>query len=74
MLGWATWRALDASTSMKELREAIETITDVAQAEALTHLLSGAMNEGVLWLVETPADADARASVHRALDRLIDAL
>ncbi|MDF2991576.1 MAG: TetR family transcriptional regulator [Microbacterium sp.] len=74
VLGWATWRALDASTSMKELREAVETITDAAQAEALTHLLSGAMNEGVLWLVETHADSDARASVHRALDRLIDAL
>ncbi|MDQ1083341.1 MULTISPECIES: TetR/AcrR family transcriptional regulator [Microbacterium] len=73
VLGWSTWRALDASTSMKELQEAVQEVTD-GDALALTRLLSGAMNEGVLWLIETPENADARASVHRALDRLIDAL
>ena len=74
VLGWSKWRALDASTSMRELREAVDTVTQSGHAQALTHLLSGAMNEGVLWIVETPEDADARASVHRALDQLIDAL
>ncbi|MGL4339897.1 MAG: TetR/AcrR family transcriptional regulator [Rhodoglobus sp.] len=74
VLGWAQWRALDASTSMTELREAITTVADSEDIEALTHLLSGAMNEGVLWLMERAGDPLARASVHRALDTLIDAL
>ncbi|MCJ1707307.1 TetR/AcrR family transcriptional regulator [Microbacterium sp. VKM Ac-2923] len=73
-LGWSQWRALDASASMRELRDAVEAVTGAGDAAALTHLLSGAMNEGVLWLVETSGDSDARAAVHRALDRLIDAI
>lgn len=73
-LGWSQWRALDASASMRELREAVDAVSGGDDVEALTHLLSGAMNEGVLWLVEASGGADARAAVHRSLDRLIDAL
>ncbi len=73
-LGWSQWRALDASASMRELREAVEVVTGGKDAEALTHLLSGAMNEGVLWVVETSGAADVRASLHRSLDRLVDSL
>lgn len=73
VLGWSQWRALDASASMKELREAVETVTG-RDAEAMTHLLSGAMNEGAIWLVETSGDAGARRAIHRGLDTVIDAL
>ena len=73
VLGWSQWRAIDASTSMRELREAVEALVQSDDVEAFTHLLSGAMNEGVLWLIETPDNPKARASVHLALDRLIDA-
>lgn len=74
VLGWSRWRALDASASMRELRDAVDAVTGGKDAEALTHLLSGAMNEGVLWIVEAAGAADARAALHRGLDRLIDSL
>lgn len=74
VLGWSQWRALDASASMKELRDAVEAVIGDDDAEAMTHLLSGAMNEGVLWLGEAGGNADARAAVFRSLDRMIDAL
>lgn len=74
VLGWSQWRDLDASASMRELREAVGVVTGGEDAEALTHLLSGAMNEGVLWIVDAADTKDARAALHRSLDRLIDSL
>lgn len=73
VLGWAQWRALDASASMKELREAVESVTG-GDGEAMTRLLSGAMNEGAVWLLEDSAGPDATRALHRGLDTLIDAL
>lgn len=72
-LGWTKWRALDDSASVKELREAVEAVNP-EDAEAMTHLLSGAMNEGVLWLVDNPGSTDARSALRRSLDKLIDTL
>lgn len=74
VLGWTEWRALDAENSMQELHEAIALLAPAADVEALTRLLSGAMNEGVLWLIERPDDPDARAAVHRTLDQLVNAV
>jgi len=74
VLGWMEWRALDDANSVEELREAIAMLAPAAEVEALTRLLSGAMNEGVLWLTERTGDEDARSAVHRALDRLVDAV
>lgn len=55
VLGWETWRQLDATTSMRHLTELLEelvnegTIAD-QPVTPLAHLLSGAMNEAALWL------------------------
>jgi AcrR family transcriptional regulator len=55
VLGWETWRELDATTSMRHLTELLQELVDdgtiVDQPVApLAHLLSGAMNEAALWL------------------------
>lgn len=63
VLGWATWRSLDAAHSgtlldavLHELQAAGRLTVPSARAAAV--LLSGAMNEAALWL----ADADRTAS------------
>ena len=55
VLGWAAWRELDATTSMRHLAELLQELVDEGTivdqpVEPLAHLLSGAMNEAALWL------------------------
>lgn len=74
-LGWDAWRRADAEASGAHLREALLS-AGVAErhVDATTALLSGALNEAALWLSERPGDAVARASAHRTLDVLLDAV
>ena len=79
VLGWENWRALDAEHSMRLLREGLEAL--IAQGliapqpvEALTHLLSGAMNEAALWIARSAQTEQALAEATAALDRLLDGL
>ena len=73
-LGWASWREFDAAASVKELRDALTAVVANEDVEAMTQLLSGAMNEAALWLAQRPRDDEARAAISRSLDRLIAAL
>ncbi|QEW01650.1 TetR/AcrR family transcriptional regulator [Microbacterium lushaniae] len=73
VLGWSEWRGLDAAASVAELRDAVAQVAPASEVEALTQLLSGAMNEGALWVMERDRHPQARAALHRSLDRLIDA-
>lgn len=55
VLGWGTWRRLDASTSMQHLIDVLTRLVDGGEIPQqpvvpLAHLLSGAMNEAALWL------------------------
>lgn len=74
VIGWREWRRLDGENSEAHLREALreagvsDDLLDVTTAQ-----LSGAMNEGALW-VAAQKDADqARARAHTALDRMLSA-
>lgn len=65
VLGWDEWRALDDASSGHHLREALQAVIDDGviaphPVGPLTHLLSGAMNEAALWLVQSddPGDLD----------------
>lgn len=73
-LGWATWRELDAATSGRELHDAIAALPGTRDVDSLTQLLSGAMNEAALWLVDRSGDPETRAAVHRSLDLLLTAV
>jgi AcrR family transcriptional regulator len=58
ILGWETWRAMDADHSMHLLESSIQELVTagtihVGSVAAATHLLSGAMNEGVLWIARS---------------------
>ena len=55
VLGWGTWRRLDASTSMQHLIDVLTRLVEEGEIPQqpvvpLAHLLSGAMNEAALWL------------------------
>jgi AcrR family transcriptional regulator len=59
VLGWDVWRRTDEQNSMLLLREQLQLLErqgylKSVSVDALTHLLSGAMNEAVLWIAETP--------------------
>lgn len=62
VLGWAAWRSLDASNSgslldsvLNELQEAGR--ISLSSTRAASALLSGAMNEAVLWIIDTAQSA-----------------
>ncbi|MED3645530.1 hypothetical protein P4475_01595 [Halalkalibacterium halodurans] len=59
VLGWDTFRMMDQKYSMNSLREQLQLMQEHGQLlpvsiDALTHCLSGAMNEAALWLAENP--------------------
>ncbi|MFG3439725.1 TetR/AcrR family transcriptional regulator [Nonomuraea sp. NPDC047897] len=78
VLGWNEWRAIDEATSARHLAEALAALvadgTIAAQPVApLARLLSGAMNEAVLWLAQS-AGPDDLADTLATLSRLLDSL
>ncbi|MER6137694.1 TetR/AcrR family transcriptional regulator [Streptomyces sp. NPDC001815] len=77
-LGWDEWRAMDEESSARHLTEALQAlveagIIDDQPVEPLARLLSGAMNEAVLWLARS-GDPQARSQTEVALDRLLNGL
>lgn len=79
VLGWETWRELDAAHSQRLLTSAMEELSESGQLApvspaAATHLLSGAMNEAALWIARSPTKDQALAQALDALDLLLDGL
>lgn len=58
VVGWETWRQQDAENAMAGLRSSLLELLEHGELvtqpiEALTHLLSGAMNEAALWIAKS---------------------
>ncbi|MBB6669078.1 TetR/AcrR family transcriptional regulator [Cohnella nanjingensis] len=56
-VGWETWREMDERNAVRHLREQLQDMKDQGllrpvSVEALTHFLSGALNEMTLWIAE----------------------
>ncbi|MBE2271234.1 MAG: TetR/AcrR family transcriptional regulator [Anaerolinea sp.] len=78
VLGWSAWRSLDAQYSMSSLREGLQALMTAGELaplplDALTHLLSGAMNEAALWIAQSDHPAALEEAV-MTLHHLLDAL
>lgn len=79
-IGWQRWREIDAQHSMGALRLGVEAALKAAPAakrlpaDALTHMLSGAINEAALWLAAAPDEKAARKAVDQSLKRLLEGL
>lgn len=79
VLGWSTWRAIDAELGGRSLRTGLEVAMrrkeiDPVDPEALMLLLSGALNETALALAESPDRTRARRLASVALRRLLEGL
>ncbi len=74
VVGWQEWRRLDVEHSAAHLRDALRDVgISSDQLKATTALLSGAMNETALWIMQQEDAGSARAQAHRALDGLLGA-
>ena len=79
VLGWRRWNEIDARFGAGSLRTGIEAciaagrLVDV-DAGALTHLLSGAMNQVALLLAQSDDELRLRRSAGRTLHRLLRGL
>lgn len=76
VLGWDQWRKLDESTSFASLTDVMRQLEDAGDiprgsAEASAHLLSGAMNEAVLWFATSPNAIAAKSQVMTSLTAMI---
>jgi len=79
IIGWARWRALDARYGMGALREGLaaaarERNVKLADLDAATHLLSGALNEAALLLASRAAHKPEARRIQRAFDAMLDGL
>ncbi|MFG1943487.1 TetR/AcrR family transcriptional regulator [Nonomuraea sp. NPDC048826] len=79
VLGWAEWRAIDEAASARHLGEALAALAENGEIAAgpvapLTHLLSGAMNEAVLWLARPESEPGDLDDTLAALSRMLDGL
>ncbi|WGV62185.1 TetR/AcrR family transcriptional regulator [Brevibacillus brevis] len=77
VIGWEKWRRMDEETSMRHLREQLLTMQEQGyirpvSIDALTHLLSGAMNEAVLWISETPDQEKSLEEISAAMTLLLE--
>lgn len=59
VLGWEAWRRMDEENSMRHLREQLELMQrqgylSRVPLDALTHFVSGALNESALWIAQSP--------------------
>ncbi|WP_404357579.1 TetR/AcrR family transcriptional regulator [Cytobacillus firmus] len=58
VLGWEVWRSMDEQHSMRHLRDQLQIMQEQGNLkpvplDALTHFLSGALNESALWIAES---------------------
>jgi AcrR family transcriptional regulator len=79
VLGWHAWRALDDQNSARHLTDALTALVDAGvlaaqPVEPVARLLSGAMNEAVLWLATTDSASDDLDRTVAALTRMLDGL
>jgi AcrR family transcriptional regulator len=75
-IGWEAWRQMDAHNAMRLLEEGIRELADmglieVASVRAATHLLSGAMNEAVLWIARSEQPREALDETIATLEQLL---
>ncbi|WP_119461373.1 TetR/AcrR family transcriptional regulator [Rhodospirillaceae bacterium SYSU D60014] len=77
VIGWRRWREIDARYAMGSLRLGIEAALETPStrreldAETLTYLLSGALNEAALWIAEAPDAEDVRRRCDASIEQLV---
>jgi len=79
VLGWEEWRRMDEQNSMRLLRAQIQFMQQQGElrqvaVDALTHMLSGAMNEAALWIAQAAEDEQAYEESMIVISSLLEGL
>lgn len=79
VLGWDSWRSLDEATSFASLTDVLEMLEQAGEIRtgstpAAARLLSGAMNEAVLWIASEANPDVARAQTIETLSLMVGSL
>lgn len=77
ILGWETWREMDKNHSMRLLREQLDTMQQqgdfqLIPLDALTHFISGGLNEMALWLANQSAQPETLDETMKVLTVFLD--
>ncbi|MEK4360668.1 TetR/AcrR family transcriptional regulator [Paenibacillus sp. FSL M7-1455] len=79
ILGWDVWRAMDKNHSMRLLREQLGIMQErgylrMVPLDAMTHFISGGLNETALWLANESLQPNALDESMKALSVLLNGL
>jgi AcrR family transcriptional regulator len=79
VLGWQTWRAIEAEHGLGLMREVLQAAMDAGQVatrpvESMAHLLLAALTEAALLVASAPDHAAVRVEVGDTVDALITML
>lgn len=79
VLGWEEWRRMDEQNSMRLLREQLQFMQQQGElrqvaVDALTHMLSGAMNEAALWIAQAAEEQQAYEESMIVISLLLEGL
>ncbi len=77
VLGWDTWRSMDEQGSMRLLHEQLQLMQqqgyfESVSIEALTHILSGALNESTLWIAHMPNVEESVEETMKIISTLLE--
>ncbi|WP_096435635.1 TetR/AcrR family transcriptional regulator [Alteribacter populi] len=77
VLGWESWRRMDEQYSMRLLHEQLQSMQDQGflkpvSINAMTHALSGALNESALWIAQMPDYQQALEETMTVVSHLLD--
>lgn len=77
VLGWDDWRMMDERNSMRLLRQQLQSMNELGcfrpvSIDAMTHSLSGALNESALWIAQMPDGVQALEDSMAVISMLLD--
>ncbi|WP_342668463.1 hypothetical protein [Cytobacillus solani] len=77
VLGWETWRSMDEQGSMRLLHEQLQLMQQQGYFEsisidALTHILSGVLNESTLWIAQMPNVMESVEETMKIISQLLE--
>lgn len=79
VLGWQTFRELDQENSMRLLQNQIEYLQEIdmlknVSSKALTHALSGAINETSVWVAEQKDKQEAMKEAMIVIESILEGM
>lgn len=79
VLGWDAWRSMDEANSFASLTDVLQQLEAAGEIRAdsaavTASILSGAMNEAVLWIASEKDDRQAKAQALEVISVLVDSL